>query len=562
LLWKGKSVQVFPISIAYRLFGNFANTISHKLNLSEIIVRSGLKISPQGYCSIFLFYLLLIVLPASTIASILLLILFSSFLFLVLPPLCALFVFLVFHFYPRVRISLRVSGVESELPFISTYFSMLSLSHVPLFRGFERLSSQNVFPWFKFESEVFFTDYKFFSKDPMQSIKFLAYNHPCKDFRDYLDSYIRSVESGGYPSSSLMDYTLKLGERFSNKLKNFASDVNVFGDLIVTLFLFLPLGLIGIFMIMNPLNALLFLKLYAFIFTPLIAFSIFIIIDYSQLKFPFRFSNYKRVLLFSIPSFFITLLILLNLGVSFPLLFTISSTVLLAPLSIFHEYNVIKCRVIDSGLSKFIRDISDYIKVGLSVENALILASSRSYGKALDDIIRSINLSLTSSMKSISDIFNDIISRVNSWFAKRIFWLFGEAVSTGGGRSEIFSHLSKFCWEYNEFKRRVENELKLYILVGYFSSLMLIFVSYQLIGFLSFFEFGYSIPSQIIFFNVDKSVIIELNSTINSMIILTSFFIGILVGKISGGTIFAGFKHALVSCYICILGIYGGARLW
>lgn len=131
MLWKGKSIQVFPISIAYRLFGNFANTISHKLNLSEIIVHSGLKISPQGYCSIFLFYLLLIVLPASIIASILLLILFSSFLFLVLPLLCASFVFLVFHFYPRVRISLRVSGIESELPFISTYFSMLSLSHVP-----------------------------------------------------------------------------------------------------------------------------------------------------------------------------------------------------------------------------------------------------------------------------------------------------------------------------------------------------------------------------------------------------------------------------------------------
>jgi hypothetical protein len=165
-------------------------------------------------------------------------------------------------------------------------------------------------------------------------------------------------------------------------------------------------------------------------------------------------------------------------------------------------------------------------------------------------------------MKSIADIFNDLISRVNSWFAKRVFWLFGEAISTGGGRPEIFSHLSKFCWDYYEFKRRIENELKLYVLVGYFSSLMLIFVSSQLIKFLGFFGAGYLIPGQSILLSIDKSVVMELNSTINSMIILTSFFIGILVGKISSGTIFGGFKHALISCYICILGIYGGVRLW
>ncbi|MCR6623482.1 MAG: type II secretion system F family protein [archaeon YNP-WB-062] len=562
MLWKGKALQLTPISLSYRIFGKLANIISHKLNLNEIMVHSGLKISPQGYCSIFLFYLLLIVLPASTIASIFLSILFSSFSFLILSPLCVFSAFLVFYLYPRVRMSLRASGVESELPFISTYFSMLSLSHVPIFRGFESLSSQDVFPWFKFESEIFLTDYRFFSKDPMQSMKFLAYNHPCKDFRDYLDSYIRSVESGGYPSSSLMDYTLKLGERLSSKLKNFSSDVSIFGDLIVTLFLFLPLGLIGIFMIMNPFNALLFLKLYTFIFTPLMAFSIFIIIDSSQLKYPFRFGNYKRILFYSFPPFVLTLFILLNLRVDFPILFTVSSTVLLAPLSIFHEYNAIKCRSIDSSLSKFIRDISDYVKVGLSVEGALALASGRSYGKLLDDIIRNIHSSLTSSMKSIADIFNDLISRVNSWFAKRVFWLFGEAISTGGGRPEIFSHLSKFCWDYYEFKRRIENELKLYVLVGYFSSLMLIFVSSQLIKFLGFFGAGYSIPSQSILLSIDKSVVMELNSIINSMIILTSFSIGMLVGKISSGTILGGFKHALISCYICVLGIYGGVRLW
>jgi hypothetical protein len=39
--------------------------------------------------------------------------------------------FLVFYLYPRVRMSLRASGVESELPFISTLFQYAEFISCP-----------------------------------------------------------------------------------------------------------------------------------------------------------------------------------------------------------------------------------------------------------------------------------------------------------------------------------------------------------------------------------------------------------------------------------------------
>lgn len=562
---ESKRFFLIPVNLAFKIFGRIAYSFSKRFDLDNLIYRSGLKISPQGYCSIFLFQFFFIILPVSFITFIVFQFLnYLTLSFIV--PLCLMsFSIIFFYLYPFIRISLRRNGVLSELPFISTYFSILGLSHVPIYRGFEKLSSQNIFPWFKFESELFLIDYIFFSKDPLISMKNLSNNHPCKEFKDYLESYVRSIESGGYPLSFLLDYSSNLSERLSNKFKRFSEDVNIFGDLIVTLFVFLPLGLIGIFIVMNPLNALFWLKLYGFIFSPLIALSLLLIVDSSQLKFPFKLSDYKRILLFSIPPSLITLLIILTkFNFDFPITFTIFSSFLLIPTSIIYELNVIKNRSLEFNIPKFVRDVSEYIKIGLSVEGAISLVSKNSYGAYLNEVINIINKSLSFSTKSISDIFNELISKINSWFAKTIFWLFGEAISTGGGTVEVFSHISKFCWDYYEFKRKIENELKIYIFIGYFASLMLIFVSSQLITFLNFFRGGYRIfDFNFSFMIIDEVLISDLITTIYSVIIILSFLTGILIGKISGGTIFSGFKHALISCYICLFGIhYGGVKLW
>jgi len=565
LLIESKRFLFFPVRLAFKIFGRFSNVILKFSIFDDLILRSGLRISPQGYFSIFLFQFFFIALPISLITFIFLhYFLNYHLLSFTIPALIIAFSVISFYLYPYIRISLRKNGVLSELPFISTYFSILGLSHVPIYKGFERLSVQNVFPWFKFESELFLIDYTFFSKDPLMSIKNLCIHHPCKEFKDYFESYVRAIESGGYPLSFLLDYTSNISEKLSNRLKRFLDDVNIFGDLIVTLFVFLPLGLIGIFIVMNPLNALLWLKLYGFIFSPLIALSLFLVIDSSQMKFPFKFSEYRRIFLFSIPLSIIVLAVCVKLNFEFPIIFTIFFTSLLTPASFVYEFNTMRNRALEFNIPKFVRDLSEYIKIGLSIEGAIALASKNSYGDALDKIIHSINSSLSFSTKSITDIFNELISKINSWFAKTIFWLFGEAISTGGGTADIFSFISKFCLDYYEFKRKIENELRIYIFIGYFASLILIFVSSQLITFLNFFKSGYGASNlNIDFMVIDNSTILNLMNVIHSTIILISFLTGILIGKISGGTIFSGFKHALISCYICLFGIYyGGVKIW
>ncbi|MCX8168994.1 MAG: type II secretion system F family protein [Candidatus Methanomethylicia archaeon] len=467
-----------------------------------------------------------------------------------------IFPIVLFYFYPRIKASMRANGVLSELPFLSTYFSILALSNIPVYKGFERLSSQNVFPWFKLESKLFLIDYIFFSKDPLISLKNLSNQHPCKEFKDYLDSYIRSIECGGHPASFLIDYNLKLGERLSYQLKRFSNDASILGDLIITLFVFLPLGLISFLLILNPINAILLLKLYGLILSPILALLMFVFIDSNQFKFPLDFKYYKRMMLLITPISILIFILLMIFKVNFSHAFVFSLTIILLPVSIMYELNMLTCRNLEYNLPRFIRDISEHIKIGLNVENALSVVSTSSYGRDLDKIIIYINRALSFSIKSISDIFSELISKVNSWFTKTIFWLFSEAIIAGGGRAEVFSYLSKFCWDYYEFKRRITSELRIYSLIGYFSSFILIFTSSQLISFLNFFSKHNFINYNFNFMFIPSDLIPDLTSTLHLVILIISLLTGLLVGKISGGSILSGFKHSLISCYISLLSIH------
>lgn len=559
-----RKLFLVPLGFAYRIFGGVANSFSNKFGLNDAILRSGLRISPQGYCSISFFIIFFIILPVSIIFSCIIFLCNLSLLLFIVPILLILISIIFLYVFPLIKSSMRSNGVWSELPIISTYFSILGLSHVPIYRGFEKLISQNIFPWFKFESELFFIDYMFFSRDPLVSIKNLISNHPCKDFRDYLDSYVRYVESGGYPADFLLDYSSKLSDRLSHEFKRFSEDANLFGDIIISLFVFLPLGLISMFIIMNPISSLSWLRLYGFILSPIITILIFVVVDSNQFKFPFNFGRYKRLFLTSFLSSILLTIICNIFSLNFPSLFTISVTSLLAPPCLLYEFDIRKAKLLELNLPKFVRDISESIKVGLSIEDAMAFMEKNSYGSTLNEIIRKINRSLSFSLTSVSEIFNEIISGINSWFAKATFWLIGEAISTGGGRAEVFSHLYKFCEDYYYFKHKVESELRIYTLIGYSSSIMLLFVVSQLIKFLNISFFDWSVPFNIApnIISFDKELSSILVDTIYSVITFLSFLIGILVGKVSGGTIFSGFKHALICCYICILGIYGVSSLW
>jgi len=553
------------VNLAYRFFGGLASSLCERLRVDDLLYRSGLKISPQGYFSILLFFFFFLFLPLSLVFLFFsLFLVFGSFFLLVsLAPLSLSFS--LFLLFPYLKLSLRKSSLLSELPFASAYFGMLGLSGAPIYRGFETFSSQSVFPGMRREGELFLRDYLFFTKDPAVTLHDLSLTHPLKEFRDYLSSYLRIAESGGDVSSFLVDYTSRLGERLWSRFKRYSEDAKVFGDLLIALFVFIPLGVFSIFSVMSPIGAPFLFRIYGFVLTPILSFCLLIVIDSSQLKFPVNTSKYlKSSLFFMMPALLLSLFFMEYFGLRFYEVFSFFVTCSLMPSSIAYEFDKVRGRRLESRLPSFVRDVSEYVKIGLSVERALVLAEKRSYGDKLDGLIRRLNRSLRYSVVSVDDLFSSLTYGLKSWFARAFFWLFKESISTGGG-PEIFSYLAKFSDEYFYFKRNVARESRLYVFIGYFASLMLLFVIVQVIRFgvlpqVSFHDFGEMSFSST--FSLSGDVVDELVDSAYSMISIISFFIGLIVGKVAHGSVVGGFKHAILCTLISFLGIRGVISLW
>ena len=186
-----------------RLFPNYSENIRKKL------LSSGLNIISTTYMSIQIFTLLLSLFLGSAI-GIIIFYMYSTIYGLLLGVFLLLITILIFNFYPNLLIYFRNRNLEKEYPFIVSYLSALSNSHIHGITLFEILLKSNNSKGLKTDLHRLINYVKVFSIPLPEALKLVATNNPSyntkilffelakeleekKDLKKYLDSKSREA---------------------------------------------------------------------------------------------------------------------------------------------------------------------------------------------------------------------------------------------------------------------------------------------------------------------------------------------------------------------------------
>jgi flagellar protein FlaJ len=187
-------------------------------------------------------------------------------------------------------------------------------------------------------------------------------------------------------------------------------------------------------------------------------------------------------------------------------------------------------------------------KTGLSPERCIKSLADRNYGE-FSKHLKMINLRLSWG-EPLSKIYEDFSHKVKNWLSQINIYLLVDAIEVGGGKEESLETLAEFA----ESSRTLENErkklLRPMLFVPYIGAILLTATVILLVQFFT------GSPGSSSSMTMSLS---ELNRTLLTPLILHSFMIGLVAGKVSSGRVSAGFKHGIFLVIASLIGIRLGA---
>jgi flagellar protein FlaJ len=413
--------------------------------------------------------------------------------------------------------------------------------------------------------------------DPISAMEKAARVINLKEYKELLLGYASAVRTGG-------DVFHYLYQQTDGMFKKLATDIKAVGEnlglVMETYIIFAVLGALSYYMFfvismsigsgvglsLSPQSFFLF----AFILLPFISGVFLFIADASQTNYPSFNNKTYFVLMASIPlgvalltvtvvPFFIDVPPALRFAVP---LITFAQTVLglgqgtepavglavtlsltVVPALIMDYLNVRSEASILSGITSFLRDMVETRKTGLSPERCIKSLADRSYGD-FSKHLKMINLRLSWG-EPLSSIYEDFARKVKSWLSLINVYLLVDAIEVGGGKEESLETLAEFA----EATRALENErrklLRPLLFVPYIGAILL---TATVILLLQFFTGTPGATSS-------TFSLMQLNRILLTPLILHSFMIGLVAGKVSSGRVSSGFKHGIFLIIAAIVGI-------
>ncbi len=245
----------------------------------------------------------------------------------------------------------------------------------------------------------------------------------------------------------------------------------------------------------------------------------------------------KRISFFLLV-FFIVLTILLplsNLTLKISLIAFISSLFLL---KYFIEY--LEDLELENNFPVFLRDLSQYIKIGQPLPTAIRAILSNNYGKKLNQYIRYLHLQLEYSIPFNKALMN-LAKKIRVKNVRQSLIILANLLVRGGSMSELFESMSEMFFVSNNLKKERLYNTKYLALSYYGLFILVIFVIYAVYRFMGV------VPSR------SLSILNAYKEISSVFILVNAFFTGLTIGKVSEGKIFAGVIHSIILLLISIL---------
>ena len=544
-----------------RIMGRAFYSNSHA-KLEETLADAGLRIYPEAYFSLVGFLLVLAIIVTVPI------ILLTGLFLLALAP---ILIIPLGYAIPKIMAHDRASKLDMEVPFAGTYISVMATGGLSPYASLRRLKDCDLLPNISKAIKDIEIDVQIKGLDPVTAMEKSAEHLPSRDYKDLMLGYASTLRTGGDVIHYLLVRTETMFKDLAIKVKAFGERASILMESYITISILMTLSLTIIFMTSisfqaywaGTLSADSFL-IYAYFIVPTIALLFIFLSDAQQLSQPINEWGPYKVFFATSPIMFFLILTMflpfaaaglappfakpfadfitmfrqtlgLDRGYEAALGMGIALLVGSIPAAIAHSYYTRKGKGVEHDVTNFMRDLTEARKTGASPERCMENLSGRSYGrftKYLAAASRQIRWGFPFRV-----IYETFKTKIKSWLALMNIYLLVDAIEVGGGTPETLETLTHFSEGLSSLEKEKKETLRPLLLMPYIGAGILLFSTIIFLGFsrtiLS--SFGHqAIPFS------------EVVTLLLPPLMVQTFFTGLVTGKISSGTVSAGFKHAVI----------------
>lgn len=536
-------------AVAYKLFGAQGKKMASSTpQMREQILKSNLRISPDGLISLSIFAAVLSLVPVAICIGLALTLGISYFFIAVVaPPI----VFVIVWNLPKISQGSRSSALDNELAMFIGFMSVLSGGGVSPIATMRRVSQMgNIFPAASKEAKRILVDIEVFGMDPISAFENAAKYNPNRSFSEFLYGYTTVLKVGGNVKSYV---NLKLKETMdqrSSKVKRASDSVGTLAEAYLTVTAVMGITLFSLFQVEGILthsdSGLTMLYAFAYLLIPVVSGLFIFILDGTGPKQPYVNTRPYYIYLASIPVGIALFLVPLPLPLSIHVSVALAATLVVPSVVAFRQGR--DRASLERALPDFIRDVAEGRKIGLSPESSIEQLVSKNYGR-LSSSIRTMASQISWGLPVVR-VIKTFVQSVDSWLTKTIGTLMIEVVDVGGGTVGSFSDMADFTRKINELESEKKSSLRSYVIVVYMAGLLLVLTTFMMVYFLSQpMASGGAASSAVAGLTVSPAT----TQSLLTASIFDSYVIGIVAGKMGGGGVADGFKHGLALVVISAL---------
>lgn len=542
-------------ALSYRLLAKPALRLSRSFpHLQEDILKSNLRITPQGLLSLALFVALLVgaIAAAVTALGIILGLPVLALSLVAVPP-----SFMLVLLAPKLSQASRAYAIENELAYVMGFLVVLAGGGVSPVAALRRIARMDrVFPAASKEAKRILVDTDVLGLDPLTALERAARYSPSRIFSEVLYGYTTVLRTGGDYVTYLVNKQREIFEARGSKVKRASEVVGIFAEAYLSLSSLLGMTLFVLFEVQAVLThsaqGISSLLLFSVVIIPLFSALFIWLLDQIHIKQPYVDTRPYRGLIASLPLGI--LLLLLPMPMYMYLRVALALILLSLPPALLAARYERERESMEKALPDFIKDLAEARRVGLAPEAGIARASKRGYG-ALSKYVKKMGAQISWGLP-LSKVLNTFVSAVHSWMVKAAGTLILETIDVGGGTVRSFSDMADFTRKMNDLERDKRASLKPYLFVMYMAGLMTIITALLMVYMLA-----NSVSGELAALASLPKVSPQTVDIFLAAATLDGWLAGLVAGKMSGGTLADGFKHGLALSALSLVVILIASRL-
>jgi len=383
---------------------------------------------------------------------------------------------LLLLFYPKIMYkNLRKSRktiVEEELPFFSLYAAILQSVGTDLYSSFIITIGKKVFKAIENEALLLKRNVELFARSPLEALEELGRNHDSMAFKNFLLGYSSIARSGGDLSRYLETRAEEHFDLLKIKYSAYSRNVGYLVEALIVMLVIVPI-LVVVSAFILPAATISQLIIMSSVAVPMLTIVFAILLANIQPRM-FNMIGLKDITVIAfLPAAIISFLFFAMLGLEPWISLALAAIIPSAINEYFTTKHKRQIELMESALPNFLRDVTEYRKIGFHEITAIIrISKENTYNKAFDRLLRTLSTLLeqgytpTHIMKMI---------KIRSWFARVAFFTLAQIAESGGGNPAVLESITGFVSSVRMTLREAKSSISIYGILGYVAPVILAF---------------------------------------------------------------------------------------